>query len=65
MNCQDQTIFAATEKGKKMNLKDKETVQRALGIIEGVVCGVSKEAAEMLYTAVEMIDVAVFKEETK
>jgi hypothetical protein len=48
-----------------MNIKDRETIQRALGIIEGVTCGVSKEAVEMLYTAAEMIEVALFKEDNK
>lgn len=39
-----------------MTLKDKETIQRALGIIEGVVCGMEGAAADMLTSAVEMID---------
>ena len=42
-----------------MTIKDKETIQRALGIIEGVACGVSAEVSTMLATAVEMIDGAL------
>jgi hypothetical protein len=42
------------------------TIERALGIIEGVACGVSGDAASMLYTAVSMIDEALNgEEETK
>ena len=35
------------------------TIQRALGMIEGVSCGVEKEAASALIDAVEMIDGAL------
>ena len=35
------------------------TIERALGIIEGVACGVESAGADMLITAVEMIDGAV------
>lgn len=38
---------------------DRSTIERALGIIEGVACGVSESAANMLITAVEMIDCAM------
>lgn len=40
----------------KLTLKEVETIQRALGIIEGVSWGVSEGAATALATAVEMID---------
>lgn len=48
-----------------MELKpnDRSTIERALGIIEGVACGVSGDAASMLYTAVSMIDEALNGEE--
>lgn len=49
-----------------MNLKTKETVQRALGIIEGVAAGFTATndvAAQTLVTAVDMIDEALFGEE--
>lgn len=41
-----------------MELKpcDRGTIERALGIIEGVACGVPENAASMLYTALELID---------
>lgn len=35
------------------------TIQRALGMIEGVACGVEPEAARALIDAVEMIDGAL------
>lgn len=35
---------------------DRGTIERALGIIEGVACGIPENAASMLYTAIEMID---------
>lgn len=35
------------------------TIHRALGMIEGVACGVSQEAATALIDAVEMIDGAL------
>lgn len=40
----------------ELSLNEIETIQRALGIIEGISCGVSEGAASMLITAVEMID---------
>lgn len=46
-----------------MTIKDKETMQRALGVIEGVTCGLSGAAASMLITAVEMIDSVLNSEE--
>lgn len=39
-----------------LTMKEKEIAQRALGIIEGVACGVSDGAASMLITAVELLD---------
>lgn len=39
-----------------LTMKETEIVQRALGIIEGIACGVSENAASMLYTALEMLD---------
>lgn len=38
-----------------MTIKDESTIQRALGIIEGVAT-VAKDYADILITAVEMID---------
>lgn len=46
-----------------MTIQDKETIQRALGIIEGAICVAPKSVRNMLATAVEMIDEAVSKEE--
>ena len=40
----------------ELNMQENETIQRALGIIEGISCGVSDGAASMLITSVEMID---------
>ena len=40
----------------ELTMQENEIVQRALGIIEGISCGVSDGAASMLITAVEMID---------
>ena len=48
-----------------MKLKDKETIQRALGIIEGVSAGITAApaATDLLITAVMMIDEALNGEE--
>lgn len=46
-----------------MTLKDKETIQRALGIIEGASFGVSSPTADALVIAVEMIDEVLNKED--
>ncbi len=46
-----------------MTLKDKETIQRALGIIEGVSYGVSDAVAGALIDAVQMIEGALEGEE--
>ena len=43
----------------KLTLKETETVQRALGIIEGVACGLEQHFADILGLAVEMIDEAL------
>ena len=40
----------------KLTVSEMETVQRALGIIEGVACGLPKNVSSMLACAVEMID---------
>lgn len=50
-----------------MTLKDKETIQRALGIIEGVAAGITAApaATDLLITAVGMIDEALQGEENK
>ena len=40
----------------KLTMKENEVIQRALGIIEGVACGVDSAWADMLIAAVEMID---------
>ena len=47
-----------------MTIGDKETIERALGIIEGVACGVPPACADMLITAVEMIDGVLMEEKT-
>ena len=47
-----------------MTIQDKETIQRALGIIEGAICVAPKNVRDILATAVEMIDEVVSKEET-
>lgn len=39
-----------------MTINQKETIQRAVGIIEGIAYGVDEKAADGLVTAVEMID---------
>lgn len=39
-----------------MTIQDKETIQRALGIIEGAICISPKTVRGMIATAVEMID---------
>lgn len=39
-----------------MTINQKETIQRAVGIIEGASYFVSEKAAEALVTAVEMLD---------
>ncbi|MBR5878856.1 MAG: hypothetical protein IKY91_04835 [Akkermansia sp.] len=50
----------------ELNRINRSTIERALGIIEGVACGVPERAADMLYTAVEMIDAVLLgKEEGK
>jgi hypothetical protein len=48
-----------------MELKpcDRSTIERALGIIEGVACGIPENAASMLYTAIELIECALQEEE--
>ena len=47
-----------------MDLKpcDRSTIERALGIIEGVACGIPENAASMLYTAIEIIESAIEEE---
>jgi hypothetical protein len=40
----------------ELTLKEMETVQRAIGIVEGVSFGVSDEVASALVVAVEMLD---------
>ena len=44
---------------KNDNLKALSTIERALGMIEGVACGVDSAAATTLIDAVEMIDAAL------
>lgn len=46
-----------------MTIQDKETIQRALGIIEGAICVAPKNVRNTLATAVEMIDEVLNKEE--
>ena len=43
----------------RLTVKEREIVQRALGIIEGVACCVPADATSMLITALEMIDSVV------
>ena len=38
-----------------LNDKDKSTIQRALGIIEGIAFGTEEKISNGLFTAVEMI----------
>lgn len=45
-----------------MTLQDKETIQRALGIIEGAICISPKTVRAIIATAVEMIDEVLNKE---
>lgn len=45
--------------GEGVNLKDKETIERALGIIEGVSYGVSDAVAGALIDAVQRIEGAL------
>lgn len=40
----------------ELTLQEMETVQRAIGIVEGVSFGVSDEVASALVAAVEMLD---------
>ena len=40
----------------KLTIKETETMQRALGLIEGASYLLPKEAQEVLITSVEMID---------
>ena len=40
----------------ELTLKEIDTVQRAIGIVEGVSFGVSGEVASALVVAVEMLD---------
>lgn len=47
-----------------MTPKDKETIQRALGIIEGTICVAQRNVRDTLANAVEMIDEVLNKEET-
>lgn len=46
-----------------MTLNDKLTIERALGIIEGVSIGCDEHISSMLITAVEMITEVMDKEE--
>ena len=45
-----------------MNMNDKSTIERALGIIEGIATGLPDPVANMLITAVDMIESAVEKD---
>lgn len=45
-----------------MTLKDKSTVERALGLIEGIAYGTEEKIANGLFTAVEMITEVIDKE---
>ena len=45
-----------------MKIKDKLTIERALGIIEGAAVGVDEHISSILITAVEMITEVMDKE---
>lgn len=53
--CPDDRITITTEK----RMSSISTIERALGLIEGVSCGLDKAYADTLIDAVEMIDCAV------
>lgn len=46
-----------------MTLKDKETIQRMLGKIEGVAFVVEDKVATPLIDAIEIIDAILYREE--
>ena len=46
-----------------MKLKDKETIQRMLGKIEGVAFMADNKTADALFDAIEVIDDVLNKEE--
>lgn len=56
-------LHRMTEGGTNMTIQDKETIQRALGIIEGAICVAPRNVRDILSTAVEMIDEALNKED--
>ena len=45
-----------------MTLKDKETIQRMLGTIEGIAFVVENKYSEPLFNAVQIIDEIISKE---
>lgn len=45
-----------------MNIKDKETIQRMLGTIEGIAFVVGNKFADPLFNAVQIIDEIIAKE---
>ena len=49
----------AGENSNDKRLSRLSTINRALGMIEGVACGVNVDVADTLLAAVEMLDVAV------
>lgn len=46
-----------------MTIKDRSTIERALGMIEGVAVGIPDNASSLLYTAIELIECALQEEE--
>jgi hypothetical protein len=46
-----------------MTAENRETVQRALGVLEGAAYGASQRVQEALYNAIETIDAVLAKEE--
>ena len=46
-----------------MDIKDKETIQRMLGTIEGIAFVVGNKYSEPLFNAVQIIDEIIAKEE--
>lgn len=45
-----------------MNIKDKETIQRMLGTIEGIAFVVGNKYSDPLFNAVQIIDEIIAKE---
>ena len=48
-----------------LNSKDKSTIERALGLIEGIAYGMEEKFSTGLFTAVEMITEAIDNGDTQ